>query len=71
MRINRFDVCRMVMNVRPLLYKMTDRELVAWAHTIRDPLTVTDLEQELLKRFMQLTGITIKEAFSTEVPLTK
>lgn len=60
----------MVMNVRPLLYKMTDRELVAHALTIRDPLTVSDLEQELLTRFMKLTGITVKDAFSDE-PLTK
>lgn len=59
------------MNFRPLLYKMTDRELVAWALTIRDPLTVTDLEQELLNRFMKLTGITVKDAFNLNQPEKK
>lgn len=47
----------------PKLYEKTDHELVAWALTIRDPLLVTDLEMELLNRFMKLTGITPKEAF--------
>lgn len=53
----------------PQLYRMTDHELVGYALTIRDPLMVTDLETELLNRFMKMTGITVKEALAVEVPI--
>ena len=44
-----------------MLYKMTDVELVHHAWNIRDPLTVTDLETELLNRFLKLSGVTPKD----------
>lgn len=53
----------------PQLYKMTDQQLVGYALTIRDPLLVTDLETELLSRFMKLTGVTVTDAFAAEVPI--
>lgn len=49
---------------RPKLYQMTDCELVKWAITIRDPLLTTDLEVELLKRFMELSKVTLEEALN-------
>lgn len=47
-----------------MLYKMTDVELVHYAWTIRDPLTVTDLETELLNRFLKLSGVTPKDVLN-------
>ena len=45
------------------LRKLTDVQLVHHCLVVRDPLTTTDPEVELLSRFQQLTGITLKDAF--------
>lgn len=58
-----------MVNFNPKLYEKTDHELVTWALTIRDPLLTTDLEVELLNRFMRLTSITPKEAFEVAPPV--
>ena len=49
------------------LYQMSDIELVKYALTIRSPQTVTDLETELLTRFVKLSGVTVVQALNFEV----
>lgn len=49
------------------LYQLSDVELVKYALTIRNPQTVTELETELLTRFVKLSGVTVVQALNFEV----